>query len=256
MELGDVFVRDPSSLAELNNTTEYVADSLLKIEESVDSYLEGVKTVLEEQRDAIKEKLDEAEEKLSEAEDDLSNCEASQTEDEDGNYTPSCNWERRAVEAARKEVEEWRRKYNEACRIADEVNREIENYRDQGGPLHPPGGKYFIHYLAGEHTDKATESLRGCIDIIQEYHEASANDGNVGTNEIIENPNKTDDDKPLTESEKEDRFAELSRRAIDHQAQNSGSIADANRVMKCSSCGRPKALCICGNMRREMRIYK
>jgi len=254
MEFGDVFVRDPSSLAELNNTTEYVADSLLKIEESVDSYLEGVKTVLEEQRDAIKEKLDEAEEKLSEAEDDLSSCEASQTEDEDGNYTPSCNWERRAVESARRGVEEWQEKYDAACRIVAEVDYEIENYRDMGGALHPPGGKYFIQYLAGEHTDKATESLRGCIDIITEYHEASVNESDRVTGEILENPNKTDDDKPLSEDEKMFRFGELSGKVIDNQAQNSRNIADANRVMKCPDCGRPKALCICGNVRRDMKI--
>ncbi len=254
MEYGDVFVRDPSSLAELNNTTEYVADSLLKIEESVNSYLEGVKTVLEEQKEAIKEKLDEAEEKLSDAEDDLSSCEASQKKDEDGNYTPSCNCERRAVESARREVEEWKRKYNEACRIVNETNNEIENYRDSGGLLSPPGGKYFIQYLSGEFTDKATESLRGCIDIINEYHEAPANEGGVLTEDIIENPNKTNDDKPLTDYEKAARFEGLSGKVIDKQAQNSRNIADANRVMKCQNCGRLKALCICGNVRKDMKI--
>lgn len=254
MEHDDVFVRDPSSLVELNNTMEYVADSLLKIEESVDSYLEGVKTVLEEQRNAIKEKLDEAEEELSEAESDLSSCEASQTRDEDGNYTPSCSSEERAVERARREVEKWQRKYDEACRIVADVNHEVDNYRFTGGILNPPGGKCFIKYLAGEHTDKATESLRNCIDIVNEYQEAPANNGEGVTGDIMENPNKTDDDRPLSDEEKEQRFGEISGNVIGQQAHDSRDLADANRVMKCPGCGRPMALCVCGNLRKDMKI--
>lgn len=255
MDYGDVFVRDPSSLAELNNTMEYVADSLLKIEESVDSYLEGVKTVLEEQKDTIKEKLEEAEERLSEAEADLSSCEASQEwDEEDGCYRPSCKSEQRAVESARSEVEKWQKKYDEACRIVSEANREIENYRFTGGVFTPPGGKCFIQYLAGPHTDKATEALRGCIDIIGEYQEAPANDGEPQVGEVVENPNKTEDDRALTDEEKQRRLEDLSGNIIKKQAENSGNIADANRVMKCPDCGRPKALCVCGNVRKDMKM--
>lgn len=251
---GDIFVRDPASLEELNNTMEYVADSMLKIEESVDSYLEGVKAVVEQQRDAIKEKLEEAEERLSEAEEDLSSCEASQTEDEDGNITPSCNYERQAVREAREEVEEWRKKFEAACNIVDEVNHEIEEYRAPGSFLYPPGGKYFTQYLAGEFTDKATESLRICLDHIQEYQEARASDGKVSANEIIENPNKSEDDIPLSDSEKEVRRENLVEKVVDEQAKKSENIADANRVMKCPTCGRAKALCICGNIRKDMKM--
>lgn len=254
MEYGDIFVRDMASLAELNNTMEYVADSLLKIEESVDSYLEGVRTVLEEQKDAIKEKLEEAEERLSEAQIDLSSCEASQTKDEDGNYTPSCNSEMRAVESARREVERWQKKYDEACRIVSETNHEIDNYRYTGGVFTPLGGKCFIQYLAGPHTDKATEALRGCMDIISEYQEAPANNGEPQVGEVIENPNKTEDDRALTDEEKQRRFEDLSGKIIRKQAENSGNIADANRVMKCPDCGRPKALCVCGNVRKDMKM--
>jgi hypothetical protein len=255
MEHGDVFVRDPASLAELNNTMEYVADSLLKIEESVDSYLEGVKTVLEEQKDAIKEKLEEAEERLSEAQDDLSSCEASQEwDEEDGCYRPSCSSEQRTVESARREVEEWRRKFDDACAIVSETNHEIENYRCTGGVFTPPGGKGLIQYLAGPHTDKATEALRGCIDIISEYQETPANDGEAGEEGLIENPNKTDDDRALTDEEKQRRLEDLSGNIIRKQAENSGNIAGANRVMKCPDCGRPKALCVCGNVRKDMKM--
>ena len=254
MEYDDVFVRDPSSLVDLNNTMEYVADSLLKIEESVDSYLDGVQTVLEEQRDAIKERLEEAEERLSEAESDLSSCEASQTLDEDGDYTPSCSSEQRAVESARREVEKWQRKYDEACRIVDAVKHEVDNYRFTGGILTPPGGKCFIQYLAGEHTDKATESLRKCLDIVNEYQNAPANNGESLIGNIIVNPNKTDDDCPLTDNEKEQRFADLLGNVIDRQAQNAQYLANANRVMKCPDCGRAKALCVCGNKRKDMII--
>lgn len=254
METEDVFCRDTSSLGDLNNTMEYVADSLLKIEQSVDLYLDGVKDVLEEQRDAIKEKLDEAEERLSEAKDDLNSCEASQTKDEDGNYTPSCASEELAVQAAREEVEKWRERYEGACRIFSEVDLEIENYRSQGGFLTPPGGKYFIQYLAEEHTDKATNALRDCIDILNDYEAQPANDGESTTGEMIENPYKSDDDKPLTDSEKDARLENLLGKVVDEQAQNSHNIADANRVMKCPYCQRPKALCICGNIRRDMQM--
>lgn len=255
MEYGDVFVRDPASLVDLNNTIEYSADSLLKIEESVDRYLDGVKEVLEKQRDIIKEKLDEAEVALSEAEADLSSCEASQTQDEDGNYTPSCDSERSAVENARKEVEIWKKNYDAACRIISEMDYEIDNYRRSGGPLYPSGGKYFIRYLAEDHTDKATESLRGCIEIITDYQESRATDGEFPVEVTIENPNKTEDDKPLTEDEKKVRFGEFANEIVKKQAENSGEIAGANRVMKCPDCGRPKALCVCGSIRKDMIIY-
>lgn len=253
MSSGDVFVRDPSSLADLNNTMEYVADSLLKIEESVDSYLEGVQEVLKKQQEMIKQKLEEAKEKLSEAEEALSSCEASQTKDEDGNYTPSCDSEQCAVEAARAEVQEWEEKYKKACDIVEEVKKEIDLYHQPSEATAPPGGQCYIKYLAGEHTDKATQGLRQCIENIEDYMSADANNGKE-LGERIANPHQKEDDLPLSEEEKAARFEEMSGYNIKKQGESPDKIADANRVMKCPSCGRPMALCICGNKRSDMVI--
>ena len=47
------YIRDRNSLVELNNILEYTADSILKILESVDSYLSGVRDVLNSQLEIL-----------------------------------------------------------------------------------------------------------------------------------------------------------------------------------------------------------
>ena len=246
------YIRDVHSLEELNNMIEYSGEAMANIEENVSSYINGVKDVLDKQLEFIREQLDKALEKLHEAEEDLCDCEASQTEDEDGNITPSCNMERWAVQAARREVDEWQKKYDKGKSIVEECQREIDDYNYSGGILEPPGGHCLIQNMRNNQTPNASQQLRDCIDKLKDIltTDVGGDPDFFETDSCITNP----DDRPLSKDERFDMFRYNIQGIKNEQAM--GEVKDANRAMRCPNCGRPLPLCTCHNLHGDVHIYK
>lgn len=249
----NVYIRDHRSLIELNNTLGYAADSILKLLDSVKSYLEGVRDVISKQVEYLARELEIAKQKLSEAEDALRSCEASQVWDEEEHeYRPSCRSESHAVERAREAYNECQRKYDEGCRIKDECEREIGMYQHPGGITVPPGGEKTLENIAIAHTKKATQKMQDILEVIEEYVKIPVSPNSSSANlDTAELPNgeKTAEDTPLSEAERESRFKNAIQNVIKKQRDKnygSGKVADANRAMKCPKCDRPIPACICG----------
>ena len=256
MEQG-VNIRDVHSLEEMNNVIAFTGEAMANIEENVSNYIDGVLDVLEQQLEIIREKLDEAEDRLRDAEEDLSDCEASQTEDEDGNVTPSCTMERWAVQAARREVEKWQRKYDQGKAIVDECRQEIDDYNSPGGFLYPPGGHCLIGNMAQNQTPKIGEQLQ---EYIGEAYEVLQQDvgGDPSAVQEVSNPYRKEEDQPLSQDERLAKFRANIRGQKEEQAIDSAryEIKDANRAMRCPTCGRPLQLCVCRNIHADARIYE
>lgn len=252
-----VNIRDVHSLEEMNNMIAFSGEAMANIEENVSNYIDGVKEVLDQQLEIIREKLDEAKERLQEAEDDLSDCEASQTEDEDGNITPSCNMERWAVQRARTEVDKWQKKYDKGKEIVDECQQEIDDYNFPGSFLYPPGGHYLIENMSQNQTPKIGEQLQ---EYIGEAYEVLQQDvgGDPAAAQEITNPNVKEEDVPLSQNERLAKFRANIQGQKEEQAAEAAryDIKDANRAMRCPSCGRPLQLCICRNLHANAVIYE
>lgn len=253
-----IHIRDIQALEEFNNAVEYAGEAMATIESNVSSYINGVKDVLEEQLEILRERLEEAKEALETAESELSDCEASQNYDEETReYHPSCSCEERAVERARRTVDECQRKYDAGKRIVDECSAELSDYYANATILRPPGGHYMVEYMANTATPKASELIRQVIDKSKEINEADmGNDGIVP--EVITNPHVTENDLPMTEEEKQEAFSQFIDETKDEQSDDlkRKDVRDANRAMRCPECGLPLPLCQCGHRRDNVVIYK
>ncbi|MCM1177772.1 MAG: hypothetical protein NC308_05965 [Clostridium sp.] len=268
MSESKAYIRDLQSLAELNNALEYGSDSILKILESVNGYLQGVKDVLKGQLEALENQHCEAQERLAEAEQELSDCEASQSWDEEEHeYSPSCSLEARCAISAREREQECRRKVEAAKAIFDECEYEISRYKMSGGPLTPPGGEKLMENLAKEHTAAASDKIEEILQIAGEYrqHKMSA-----GSSCLCPSPSEPvsvhcETERPLSVEARKERHMNALEKVIERQhAENCGydRIADANKVIKCPGCDRPLVACVCKNEREQeyakerIRIFK
>ena len=257
MEEG-VNIRDVHSLEEMNNMVAFTGEAMANIEENVSNYIDGVKSVLDQQLEIIRKKLEEAEQELAEAEADLSSCEASQSYDEEsGEYRPSCSSEERAVNRARREVEKWQKKYDEGKSIVDECASEIDDYNSPGSILYPPGGHYLIQNMSAEQTPKIGAQLR---EYIGEAYDVLTQDVGGDPSEVqgITNPNVSEDDVPRSQDDKFAKFRANLQAQKEEQASESAryEIKDANRAMRCPTCGRPLQLCICKNLHADAVIFE
>jgi len=247
----EMHIRDDNALKDLNNAFEYAADSLLKIEESVESYFAGVKNALEQQLELLLKQLEQAQEELCAARESLSSCEASQTEDEDGNITPSCKWEASAVVEAEEKVAECQRKYEAGGKIVDNCQSEWETYHKQYTFLSPAGGHFFVDHASNKHTDESTETLKKIIEIEDRYQKSTFGNSSNSPIRDSELSHVRPENKPLTEDEQKYR-----REVITDQIsrEQSAPKVNANRVMACPCCGRPLAMCICSRKKENMEI--
>ena len=253
MSDNDMRIIDDQALYDLNNELEYTADSLLKVEESVESYFGGVKEALEKQLELLRERLEEAEEELAAAEEDLSSCEASQTCDEDGNYTPSCASEERAAQAARRKVEECRRKYEAGREIVNNCQSEWDTYHKPYSFLSPAGGHDFIDHAANKHTDEATETLKQVIEINNRYLQKNFGGESANPVDRTNLSHVRPENVPLTKDQQEHRREGM---VMQVNREFSAPKVAANRVMVCPTCGRPYAMCICTRKKDNVEFLK
>lgn len=254
-----VYIRTLKSLIELNNMIEYSGETLSNIEENVSNYINGVQDVLDQQLTIIQEKLDEAKEKLSDAESALSSCLSSQKYDEESHtYHPSCCWQECAVQKARKEVDEWQRKYDAASRIVSECESEIHEYNEPGGIIIPPGGHYLIVDTRKKQLVSATEQLRDYIDKAKEALNLDLGGDSSSDDNVITNPHVQEEDLPRSENDKRAAFINAVNGVKEEQRDFSEyrEFKNANRAMRCSKCGRPFALCTCDNLHADIHLYE
>ena len=255
-------IRDSQSLVELHNTLEYSADSMLKVLESVNNYLQGVLQAMEKQMEVLKQQLEEANQRLECAENELSACESSQKYDEEtGEYYPSCSAERSEVQSAREWQRNCQEKHDAPQKILHECKYEVGEYKKEAGFIIPPGGEKTLEYLAKIHTDKSTEKLRTIMKAEDDYQSTPVTLGtDENTNSSISKQesapvvvNVDKDNIPLTAEEKKERQQRALREVIERQKYDSyrNDIADANRCVVCSVCGRPYLCCVCHNLRAE-----
>ena len=156
-------IRDIHSLEELDEIIKQSGEKMANIEQEVSEYLNSVKEDLERQLDFLREKMEEAEARASKAESALSSCHASQIfVPEMGGYVPSCISEEAEATSTREEANEWRSKYQEGQRIVEECQQEISDYNSSDG------GHGLILNMANNQTSKASESLRLCINKLQD----------------------------------------------------------------------------------------
>jgi hypothetical protein len=130
------------------------------IDQELIRYISSVKDTLGRKLNYIKMNLDEAERKLDEAERAEAACHARQHRNKYGDLVPSCSCEENAAAAAWKEAEKWRGKYKRAKQIFDECQQEIADYLS--------GGHEFIRNMSGQQTHEASQTLRDCVDRIQD----------------------------------------------------------------------------------------
>ncbi len=237
-----VHISDYTSLIRLNDALDYCGDSLLKLLQEVDAYLQTMLQVFENQWNYFKQQLEQAEQKLREAEQNLANCESSQEwDEEDQCYRPSCSAERSSVESAKNRYYDCKEKYDKACSIVSDCKHEIDEYKFAGGFFRPAGGEKTLEYMAKEHTDEAMRKMDEILNIVvKEY---------LGRSLAETNPNES------LPSEKAQNFKDASEKVKDKQKAEASSnkIADANVAMVCSGCKRPIPICICANIREKIR---
>jgi len=240
-----IHILDHKSLIRLNDAIDYCGDSFLRLLPKVDNYLKNNIQAFERQRDVLKELLDEAEIALREAETALSDCESSQheEEDEDGHkhITPSCDWQRGAVNVARKHRDECKKNYDKACEIVSKCKTAYEDeYKHIGGMLTPPGAEKTLEYLAQTHTDEANRIMNDIIADVEAYLE-------IPHEELSENEGMPYD--------KQQKFNEASERIKDLQKSDSNynQVANANVETICPGCHRPIPICICPRIRERIR---
>lgn len=154
------YIRDVHSLEQLKDRIGHSGEAMSNIDANVSNYLNSVRDTLESQLDIIQTRLAEAEANLSIAESALSTCQASQMCNEFGELVPSCTNEECAVEAARVEVEKWRKRYEQGKQIFGECQQEISDYSS--------GGHALIINMCNQQTSRACQLLCGCIDKLQD----------------------------------------------------------------------------------------
>lgn len=163
-------IRNSDDLRSLGHQIEMCGDSLLKLMQSLDSYIDGVQDAFKSQREIVERELEAAEELLDNAEISADRCHASQKwDDEDDCWRPSCNYEDACVERARQKVEVIRKKLSQIDDIIRDVTYEKECFYNVPCIIESPGAGYRLKWLGGTHSDEAIKALSPVIADVVEY---------------------------------------------------------------------------------------
>lgn len=156
MAKNGVYTNNVHSLEQVNERIKRSSEAMASIDAGVVNFFNDVGDTLERQLHCIQTKLEEAEANLHRAESELSYCYSCQYYNRYGNLVPSCSSEKKAVIAARKEVEKWSGNYELGKHIYDEFQQEIIDYQSVG--------HQHVLNMCEQQTHKASQFLRNCID--------------------------------------------------------------------------------------------
>lgn len=252
-------IRNSDDLRVLGHQIEMCGDSLLKLMQSLDSYIAGVQDAFKSQREIVERELEEAEEYLYNAEISADRCHASQKwDDEDDCWRPSCNYEDARVEAARRQVDAIREKLSRIDDIIRDVAYEKDCFYNVPCIIESPGAGYRLKWLGGVHSDDAIKALSPIIADVVEYENC---DMSIGGDKVTafregeENVRKMaadiyPDDDPESKS---DRFRRAIEKIKSDQVRELGEGNLADVVVRCLKCGRPINNCICQRLRERER---
>lgn len=211
-----------SAQSDILSSLANVSQCLSEILEKMHRQLE----VLEQRKKQMKELYDNANSQYS-------TCLQSQTYDkESGEYTPSCSYERRSMEAAKGAYDQVCRLYEEGKRIVYDVELEAGYYEGN------QGAREYLQYTAEEQISKAKNKLAEVIAKVVEYNDVpipSSEGANVIMNTHAQNPNY-----------KKVRF-EAAKNFIEIKSERKKYVP----LEICKCCGRPRPLCTCGRGARE-----
>lgn len=240
MEPG-IDIKDIRALEDLATTFQYTGNALARITNEVDAYLAGVNDNLAQQLKYLEEQVELAKEDLEQAKDILHACYLD-NEGRSEEEKHDCKCEERDVKQAEEVLDNWQKKYERGKQICDASKRELDDYRYPGSFCYPPGGQVMMEKLTSESTQNAINSLNQCLTALREIQESDM--GNDEAPKGISNPYRQDEEQPLTEDERARRLQGHLEDKKEFQADRA-KYQDANRAMKCPSCGKPLALCNC-----------
>lgn len=270
-------ILDHNSLGELNNAFEYAADSVLKVQKAIVDYLVGVVEVMEQQLEIVKQKYEEAKERLTAAESRLAAAEAqlesareslrnSMDDGGEGVAAAMITVGRGVVgtvsvgaagamvaaaradyERARRNCEKWEKNYEIAQKVVSQCKEYKEDWNYKAPAMFVTGGDDLLESLGTYQTDEATKKLRKILEIVEKYLNIRISSHGNRIPEDIKILDKYDKRKIIRNSD-----AKVRKEQIDEL--NRHNAADANRVAKCSRCGRPLSICICGYSRNNIKL--
>lgn len=258
-----IVLRDPNSLAELQESLHFASDSIIKILAHFSDYCDSMIETMKEQKKMLEEQVEEAKERLSQAEEDYSSCLSSQTYDEEErSYRPSCDSESDDVDRCREQFDDLQDRNKQADSVLGECERELSKYRETGGPLTPPGGETLMRYVAKGHTDKANEKMDRIRECVSNYMSISCaiSDAKLQRNaeqaQLYEEGVKALEEKKEAEENqtKKDKAEAFNDATISLQKRMSEiGYKEADAVAVCPRCKRPINVCICQHILERSR---
>jgi hypothetical protein len=274
MSNSKICILDHNSLAELNNSFEYAADSVLKVREAVNEYLNGVIKVMESQLERVVQRYETAKENLKAARGRLdavkerfAAIKENMTHSMDGaedvagvivsaTYGAASAASLGVVgglvaaaqadyERAQRNYDKWEKNYNTAKEVLQQCKTYKSDWEYQN--LLSWGGDFYLEMLGKNDTDSATEKLRRIIEVVEKYLNVSIVSNRNRSTDNVEVLNKEDKRKIQINSEKKVRNEQI-------YEMNYHNIANANRVAKCKECGRPLSICVCRSVRKNIEL--
>lgn len=247
--MGRIEIRDYASLAELKGVMDYTGDSILKVLDSVDGYLDKNYQEMESCLKILEERMDDAKLALDQAEEEYEDCLDSQFEDEDGNVYPSCSAERNAVSEADRKYREAEKDYHKGKSILEEVKDQMDYYHYHPGILQP-GGDTLLRDLSTRHTTDACWKLDEIIDKVEKILSTPIRIEEGSSFKPIdrERPSFYVEDE---EKKKKENVADQIRKKQQHEGPWI-RFKDPNVAVICQYCGRPLVICRCNRNREKV----
>lgn len=253
------YIADHRSLVELGNAIEYTGDSVRKLREAVDDFFTGVERSMDDIIDAFEKQAEEARKQLDAADSALSACLNSQRYDEEKReYRPSCRCEERDVACAQKKVDEIECKIERLRAIKDEVEYELDKYREPYG-FTPGGGDGLLRRLDEQVTRYAGEKMQRILEVVKQYLCVNVRD--ISSPHIVsdEPEDATMAEFSPSEQRKADKFREGIERLNELQRNDNygdRALARPTGVVLCPRCHRPYPVaCICANESEHPVIF-
>ena len=261
---------DIMALHDLKGAIKRASEGMTDISQSVDSYLEETLEHMQRTIDFFRQKLEIAQREVDKAEAALSKAQAAydaclrsqrEVKDEDGRtrYVPSCAFEggrvnlcRKAVEAAERVRDEWKKKVDAAERIKSDCKGEIDRYHEPGGFVTPPGGRKILLSLARDHSDRACAKLDETIAALQDIQSFSFETGESRTvqdrNEFTDGIDNIEQAENDYKAEKREKFEDAKERVDKQIEEKYGNTTEPNIFEICPKCGKFKYInCTCAH---------
>lgn len=146
---------------------------------------------------------------------------------------------------AEKEVQKWEKNHEIAKQAVSQCKAYKSDWEYQD--IFVCGGDHHLDRLGHQRTDDATSKLRKILEILGKYLRISISPHGSAITEEVEVLNKYTKTKIIRDSDAKERKEQI------HELNRHDAVA-ATRIAKCPKCGRPHAICICGNTRKNIEL--